>query len=65
MVHDFTLWDHFSGKFITLAYKCTTERIEKLGGEMVPNTAEVVEESQLEEDGVFISTECRPSDTRT
>ena len=56
-VHNFTLWDHLAGKRIMLAYKCTQERIEKLGGEIVPYTAEEVDESDLDDDGIYIPPE--------
>ena len=53
-VHNFTLWDLFAGQRIMLAYKCTPERIAELGGEVVPYTAEEVDESDLNDDGVYL-----------
>jgi hypothetical protein len=57
IVHNFSLWGHFAGRRIMLAYKCTLERIAELGGEVVPYTAEEVEEAVLSEDGVYVRPE--------
>jgi hypothetical protein len=54
IVHNFTLWDHFAGRSIMLAYKCTLERIAELGGEVVPHTAEEVAESDLNDEDVYV-----------
>jgi hypothetical protein len=61
IVYGFTLWSHLAGKRVTLAYKCTAARIDKLGGEIVPRTAEVVDGSELDEDGVYLPTGRRSS----
>jgi hypothetical protein len=59
IVYGFTLWNHLAGKRVTLAYKCTAARIDELGGEIVLNTAEVVNASEIDEDGVYLPTDRR------
>jgi hypothetical protein len=53
-VHNFVIWDHFAGRNVRSAYKCTLERIKQIGGETIPDTAEEIEESDLGGDGVYI-----------
>jgi hypothetical protein len=53
-VHDFVIWDHFTGRRVRSAYKCTLERIKHIGGEVVPNTAEEIKDSDVGSDGIYI-----------
>jgi hypothetical protein len=53
-VHNFSIWDNLAGRRIRSVYKCSFERIKKIGGEVIPNTAEEVDESHVDKDGVYV-----------
>jgi hypothetical protein len=40
-----------------LAYKCTLERIKRIGGEVIPGAAEEVDESDVNGIGVYVPPE--------
>jgi hypothetical protein len=47
-VHNYLLWDHQRGRSVSPPVKGTLERIEAIGGKVVPGTAEQVEASALD-----------------
>ena len=52
-VHHFTVWDPVGERMITLPLKSPTERIRRIGGTIVPDTAETVNESDLDLHGRY------------
>jgi hypothetical protein len=53
-VYNFTTLDHLTGRKVTSSFKYTAAQIEKLGCEVLPDTAIDVEESQLDDDGAYV-----------
>jgi hypothetical protein len=47
-VHNYRVWDHQRGRSVSPPMKGTVERIESIGGKIVPGTAEQVEASALD-----------------
>jgi hypothetical protein len=47
-VHNYLVWDHQNGRSVIPPMKGTLERIELVGGRIVPGTAEQVEVSALD-----------------
>lgn len=47
-VHNYLVWDHLRGRSVSPRMKATVERIEAVGGKIVPGTAEQVEDSALD-----------------
>jgi hypothetical protein len=47
-VHQFKVWSIGSGDYIVQPRKSTAERIAEAGGEIIPGTAEEVEQSALD-----------------
>ena len=47
-VHNYLVWDHQRGRSVISPVKGTVERIESLGGKIVPGTAEQVDLSDLD-----------------
>lgn len=47
-VHNYIVWDHQRGRSVIPPIKGTAERIERIGGKIVPGTAEQVEASALD-----------------
>lgn len=47
-VHNFIVWDHQRGRSFMPPVKGTAERIDLVGGRIVPGTAEQVEASALD-----------------
>jgi hypothetical protein len=52
-VHHFTVWDPVGERTITLPLKSPTERIRRIGGTIVPDTAENINESELDLHGRY------------
>src|SRR5262249_32434366 len=50
-VHSFKVWDHRAGALIQPPAKSTAERIARIGGNIIPGTAEWVSPSALDADG--------------
>jgi hypothetical protein len=50
-VHSFEVWDHRAGEKVRSPRKSTTERIAKVGGEIIPNTSEWVPRASVDADG--------------
>ena len=47
-VHNYLVWDHQRGRSVIPPVKGTVERIDQVGGKIVPGTAEQVEASALD-----------------
>jgi hypothetical protein len=47
-VHNFIVWDHQRGRSVIPPMKGTAERIDRVGGKIVPGTTEQVEASALD-----------------
>lgn len=47
-VHNYLVWDHQRGRSVIPRVKGTAERIDQVGGRIVPGTAEQVEASALD-----------------
>lgn len=47
-VHNYLVWDHQRGRSVIPRVKGTVERIDQVGGRIVPGTAEQVEASALD-----------------
>ncbi len=52
-VHGFKKWSQKEGENIPSRYKCTADWIQEIGGEIIPWTAEEVDESALDSDGRY------------
>jgi len=52
-VHQVRVWDFAEDKYVILPLKCTAERITLIRGEIIPGTAEEVEESALDATGRY------------
>ncbi len=52
-VHGFEKWDQQQGENIRSRYKCTADGIQKMHAEIIPWTAEEVDESALDSDGRY------------
>jgi len=52
-VFNFVTLDLFTGRKLTSSFKYTAAQIEKLGCEVLPDTAIDVDESQLDDDGAY------------
>ena len=53
-VFNFVTLDRFTGRKLTSSFKYTAAQIEKLGCEVLPDTAIDVDESQLDDDGAYV-----------
>jgi hypothetical protein len=53
-VYNFMTLDCLTGRKLTSSFKYTAAQIEKLGCEVLPNTAIDVDESQLDDDGAYV-----------
>jgi hypothetical protein len=63
-VYNFMTLDRFTGGKLTSSFKYAAAQIEKLGCEVLPDTAIDVDESQLDDDGAYVpgiaaSKQCR------
>jgi hypothetical protein len=54
-VYNFTTSDHLTGRKLTSSFKYTAAQIERLGCEVLTDTAIDVDESQLDDDGAYVS----------
>ena len=54
-VYNFMTLDRLTGRKLTSSFKYTAAQIEKLGCEVLPDTAIDVDESQLDDDGAYVS----------
>ena len=54
-VYNFMTLDCLTGRKLTSSFKYTAAQIEKLGCEVLPDTAIDVDESQLDDDGAYVS----------
>ena len=54
-VFNFVTLDRFTGRKLASSFKYTAAQIEKLGCEVLPDTAIDVDESQLDDDGAYVS----------
>jgi len=54
-VYNFMTLDRLTGQTLTSSFKYTAAQIEKLGCEVLPDTAIDVDESQLDDDGAYVS----------
>ena len=69
-VYNFMALDRFTGGKLTSSFKYAAARIEKLGCEVLPDTAIDVDESQLDDDGAYVpgigaSKQCRSARAST
>jgi len=55
MVYHFKVYDGFRDEFVVPALKSTAERIGRVRGDLIPDSAEDVPASQVDDDG-----RCRP-----
>ena len=53
-VFNFVTLDRFTGRKLTSSFKYAAAQIEKLGCEVLPDTAIDVDESQLDDDGAYV-----------
>jgi hypothetical protein len=53
-VYNFMTLDRLTGQTLTSSFKYTAAQIEKLGCEVLPDTAIDVDESQLDDDGAYV-----------
>ena len=53
-VHSFTLLHEENGTRVMSTTKRTAEQIADMGGEVVPNTAEEIDEAALIENGAYL-----------
>jgi len=53
-VYKFMTLDRLTGQTLTSSFTYTAAQIEKLGCEVLPDTAIDVDESQLDDDGAFV-----------
>jgi hypothetical protein len=52
-VHHFRVWDIMRGEYLIPSLKSTTQRIQEVKGEIIPETAEEVERSALDKEGRY------------
>ena len=52
-VHHFRVWDQTRGEHIVPKRKSPVARIERIGGEIIPNTAQEVDEADLDQEGRY------------
>ena len=52
-VHHFKVWDAQTDEYISPPRKSPAERIKAVGGEIIPGTAESVEEAALDDHGRY------------
>ena len=53
-VYNFMTLDRLTGRKLTSSFKYAAAQIEKVGGEVLPDTAIDVDESQLDDDGAYV-----------
>jgi hypothetical protein len=53
-VYQFLTWDHQNGRSVTSRTKSTLERIQLIGGKIVPGTAEDVDTAAIDAAGRYI-----------
>ena len=53
IVHSFSVWDAGSGDYVVQPLKSPADRIARIGGEIVPDTAEVVKRTTLDAHGRY------------
>ena len=53
-VYNFVTSDRLTGRKLTSSFKYTAAQIEKLGCEVLPDTAIDVDGSQLDDDGAYV-----------
>jgi len=52
-VFSFRVYDHASGDEVVQPRKSTIERIKRIGGTIIPDTGELVSESELDDGGRY------------
>jgi hypothetical protein len=53
IVHSFSVWDAGAGDYVVQPLKSPADRIARIGGEIVPDTAEVVKRTALDAHGRY------------